>query len=126
LMYRTDRLHERHEDDGQRAAACRHLGKFRIASFYVEKEPKLVAAALRDLVIVRCEHMWQEPSFEYIAFSEDKFDLIPLGGETPWYDVTIISERGKYVVEFTRMEKPYPIGALAYQQDGGPLHLGWR
>lgn len=69
----------------------RRLGKFQIASHNIEDHPEMVRQIMSQVIVVRCEQMYDTDSFSYTAISEH-FDEVELGQMTPEYQVMINSD----------------------------------
>jgi len=78
----------------------RRLGTFRIARKVIEDNPDAVLEVMRQLIVVRCEMMWDSDALCYVAISES-FDVVPHGQIAPAYDVLM---HAGGIVEFVRKE----------------------
>lgn len=58
----------------------RQIGKFRLSDHFVKNNPEDVMKIMAEIVVVRCEFMWSDMSFHYVAFSrhfEDSYECEP-------------------------------------------------
>lgn len=81
-------------------------GQFIIEYKHLQNAPGVFQAVLKDLIIVRCELMWSQHSFHYMALGpvfearENKLDM------PPWYDYEIFQQGpNKYVIKWTKREE---------------------
>lgn len=70
----------------------RRAGRFMVSRRMVENDPDLWAAVLSGVCVVRCEALYYEDGFEYVALS-DRFDVIALGEVTPTYKAIITEHK---------------------------------
>lgn len=62
----------------------RRVGKFMISRDAVERDPLKVLAIMARCIVVRCEMLYQEQAFEYVAYSWDFMELEE-GKQVPEY-----------------------------------------
>lgn len=70
----------------------RRIGRFEISTNLIDDEPHAVQEALRDMIIVRAEQMYDTMSIEYMAIS-DKFEELALGHRAPRYIARLTRHR---------------------------------
>lgn len=64
----------------------RRVGRFRIGASLLRQEPASIAAVLSKMIVVRCEHLFAEGTFEYEAMSP-LFGEVEPGFIIPHYDI---------------------------------------
>lgn len=62
------------------------LGKFQIALHNVQDHPEMVRQIMAEVIVTRCEQMYDTDSFSYTAISEH-FEEVELGRMIPEYTV---------------------------------------
>ena len=80
----------------------RRIGRFSIGTDMLRKDVEAVMAVMGNMIVVRCEQLQFQDTFEYIAYSPE-FDIVPLGLEIPTYE-GIISKKddGAYSIRIIR------------------------
>ena len=91
----------------------RQIGKFRLSDDFVKRFPEDVMKIMAEVVVVRCEFMWSDMSFHYVAFSrhfEDSYECEPFEYEAIMERVNTGTEEEPVLesrfVEFRKIEKP--------------------
>jgi len=79
----------------------RKIGSFSIAVPLVEDSPEIVRLIMGKCAIIRCEMIYHEGAFEYIALCDD-FAEVPPEGKIPEYNV-IVHNNGERI-EFKQKE----------------------
>ena len=64
----------------------RRVGKFKINDGVIHSNPKVVKLIMSYCIILRCEYMYADAAFHYIAYC-DLFDEIPIDQIPPEYDI---------------------------------------
>lgn len=62
----------------------KRLGRFLISDEMLRKNPRAVQRILSKVIVVRCEYLYPNRAFEYIAQSE-RFDVVEEGLLYPTY-----------------------------------------
>lgn len=77
------------------------LGKFRIHRDLILKDKLSALRVMAKCIVVRCEFLYHNNSFEYVALSED-FAEVPEVGFLPTYNI-VYSDNGQ-TIEFVPEE----------------------
>lgn len=91
----------------------RRIGKFRLSDDFVKRFPEDVMKIMAEVVVVRCEFVWADMTFYYIAFSrhfEDSYEFEPFEYQATMEQINTGTEEEPVLesrfVEFRKIEKP--------------------
>lgn len=73
-------------------------GRFFINDRLLEDEPEVVRKFLASMIVVRCEHLWQDRQFEYQAVGS-VFAAVPDGQMTPDYRLIYDHAKGELLMQ---------------------------
>ena len=78
-------------------------GKFSISQEALTDAPEVVQAVMGECIITRCEHRFQNGTFEYEAYS-NHFDVVAEGEVAPTYDIQASTDGSDTALAFVRVQ----------------------
>ena len=80
----------------------RKIGQFVIADDFLNDRDGAIQQIMSRVIIIRCEHLYAVPCFEYTAICDD-FDEVPRGQMIPSYSVIVHHSDAKLSIEFKKL-----------------------
>ena len=80
----------------------RKLGQFVIDENFFDDSDGAIQQIMTRVIVIRCEHLYAVPCFEYTAICED-FDEVPRGQMIPSYSVIVHHSDAKLSIEFKKL-----------------------